>query len=101
MYEMMNEVYKILLPIHESYHDYEKLAVVHETLQHAFRNIISNVSFHSGLTFLGCLLLYLFTVGLIPPPFSHLLPSITVLILQLFYIFYNRGVIKWFPFSLS
>ena len=44
MFEMVNEVYKILLPIHESYHDYEKLAMVHETLQHAFRNIISNVS---------------------------------------------------------
>ena len=45
MYEMVNEVYKVLIPIHESYRNYDQLSIVHETLQRAFKNIISNVSF--------------------------------------------------------
>lgn len=44
MYEMLNEVYKILIPLHESSHQYNKLSLLHGTLQMAFRNIILNVS---------------------------------------------------------
>ncbi|XP_067927943.1 dedicator of cytokinesis protein 7-like [Watersipora subatra] len=42
MYEMVNEVYKVLTPIHEAYRQYDRLSVVHGTLQHCFENIISN-----------------------------------------------------------
>jgi len=44
MYEMVNEVYKVLIPIHEASHDYERLSLVHRDLHEAFTNIISNVS---------------------------------------------------------
>uniref|UniRef100_A0A8C9VJG7 Dedicator of cytokinesis 6 n=1 Tax=Scleropages formosus TaxID=113540 RepID=A0A8C9VJG7_SCLFO len=36
MYEAINEVYKILIPIHEANRDFKKLAVVHGKLQEAF-----------------------------------------------------------------
>ncbi|ESP02458.1 hypothetical protein LOTGIDRAFT_199704 [Lottia gigantea] len=39
MYELVNEVYKILLPIHEANRDFKKLAHIHQKLQEAFTNI--------------------------------------------------------------
>uniref|UniRef100_A0AAY4CGB4 Dedicator of cytokinesis 6 n=1 Tax=Denticeps clupeoides TaxID=299321 RepID=A0AAY4CGB4_9TELE len=39
MYEAINEVYKILLPIHEANRDFKKLATVHGKLQDAFNKI--------------------------------------------------------------
>ncbi|XP_066563985.1 dedicator of cytokinesis protein 7 isoform X4 [Amia ocellicauda] len=39
MYEAVNEVYKILLPIHEANRDFKKLATVHGKLQDAFNKI--------------------------------------------------------------
>ncbi|XP_048256489.1 dedicator of cytokinesis protein 7-like isoform X1 [Haliotis rufescens] len=40
MYEAVNEVYKILLPIHEASRDYKKLAHIHQKLQESFNNVI-------------------------------------------------------------
>lgn len=40
---MVNEVYKLLIPLHEAYHRYERLAEIHGALQTAFRNIVANV----------------------------------------------------------
>uniref|UniRef100_A0A668AKZ1 Dedicator of cytokinesis 6 n=1 Tax=Myripristis murdjan TaxID=586833 RepID=A0A668AKZ1_9TELE len=39
MYEAINEVYKILLPIHEANRDFKKLATVHGKLQDAFNKV--------------------------------------------------------------
>ncbi|XP_061192678.1 dedicator of cytokinesis protein 7-like isoform X2 [Saccostrea echinata] len=39
MYEHVNEVYKILIPIHESARDYKKLSAIHNKLHDAFNNI--------------------------------------------------------------
>ncbi|XP_065923700.1 dedicator of cytokinesis protein 7 isoform X2 [Magallana gigas] len=39
MYEHVNEVYKILIPIHESGRDYKKLGAIHNKLHEAFSNI--------------------------------------------------------------
>lgn len=39
MYEAMNEVYKILIPICEANRDFKKLAIVHGKLQEAFNRI--------------------------------------------------------------
>ncbi|XP_050403789.1 dedicator of cytokinesis protein 7 [Patella vulgata] len=39
MFELVNEVYKILIPIHEANRDYKKLAHIHQKLQEAFSNI--------------------------------------------------------------
>nr|XP_022315801.1 dedicator of cytokinesis protein 7-like isoform X2 [Crassostrea virginica] len=39
MYEHVNEVYKILIPIHESGRDYKKLSAIHNKLYEAFNNI--------------------------------------------------------------
>lgn len=39
MYEHVNEVYKILIPIHESGRDYKKLSTIHNKLHEAFSNI--------------------------------------------------------------
>jgi translation elongation factor EF-4 len=39
MYESVNEVYKLLIPIAESHHDYKKLASIHGKLQDAFIKI--------------------------------------------------------------
>uniref|UniRef100_A0A8C1QJ74 Dedicator of cytokinesis 6 n=1 Tax=Cyprinus carpio TaxID=7962 RepID=A0A8C1QJ74_CYPCA len=41
MYEAINEVYKILCPIHEANRDFKKLASVHGKLQDAFNKAIS------------------------------------------------------------
>uniref|UniRef100_A0A4X2KT50 Dedicator of cytokinesis 6 n=1 Tax=Vombatus ursinus TaxID=29139 RepID=A0A4X2KT50_VOMUR len=40
LYEAVNEVYKILIPILEAHRDYKKLAMVHGKLQEAFTKII-------------------------------------------------------------
>lgn len=40
MYESVNEVYKLLIPIAESHHDYKKLASIHGKLQDAFIKIV-------------------------------------------------------------
>lgn len=45
MYEAINEVYKILLPIHEANRDFKKLATVHGKLQEAFNKVYNQVSF--------------------------------------------------------
>lgn len=44
MYEAINEVYKILLPIHEANKDFKKLATVHGKLQDAFNKVYNQVS---------------------------------------------------------
>lgn len=43
MFEAVNHVYKILLPIHEAYRDYKKLAHIHGKLQEAFNSAIRQV----------------------------------------------------------
>ncbi len=43
MYEAINEVYKILLPIHEANRDFKKLATVHGKLQDAFNKVYNQV----------------------------------------------------------
>lgn len=43
MYEAINEVYKILLPIHEANKDFKKLATVHGKLQDAFNKVYNQV----------------------------------------------------------
>lgn len=47
MYEAINEVYKILTPIHEANRDFKKLSTVHGKLQDAFNKVYSQVSFQS------------------------------------------------------
>ena len=44
MYEHVNEVYKILIPIHESGRDYKKLSAIHNKLYEAFNNITRQAS---------------------------------------------------------
>ncbi|XP_068192082.1 dedicator of cytokinesis protein 7 isoform X1 [Antennarius striatus] len=44
MYEAINEVYKILLPIHEANRDFKKLASVHGKLQDAFNKVYNQSS---------------------------------------------------------
>ncbi|XP_018610225.1 dedicator of cytokinesis protein 7 isoform X1 [Scleropages formosus] len=44
MYEAINEVYKILIPIHEANRDFKKLAVVHGKLQEAFNKVYNQSS---------------------------------------------------------
>uniref|UniRef100_A0A670JFF4 Dedicator of cytokinesis 7 n=1 Tax=Podarcis muralis TaxID=64176 RepID=A0A670JFF4_PODMU len=43
MYEAVNEVYKILIPIHEANRDAKKLATIHGKLQEAFTKIVHQV----------------------------------------------------------
>ncbi|KAJ0057836.1 hypothetical protein NL108_002959, partial [Boleophthalmus pectinirostris] len=43
MYEAINEVYKILLPIHEANREFKKLATVHGKLQDAFNKVYNQV----------------------------------------------------------
>lgn len=52
MYEAINEVYKILLPIHEANRDFKKLATVHGKLQDAFTKVYNTVGsqFHPDAT---------------------------------------------------
>nr|XP_020647371.1 dedicator of cytokinesis protein 6 isoform X6 [Pogona vitticeps] len=44
LYEAVNEVYKILIPIHEANRDFKKLAVLHGKLQDAFSKITNQVN---------------------------------------------------------
>lgn len=44
MYEAINEVYKILLPIHEANREFKKLATVHGKLQEAFNKVYNQSS---------------------------------------------------------
>uniref|UniRef100_A0A8C8SQD4 Dedicator of cytokinesis 6 n=1 Tax=Pelusios castaneus TaxID=367368 RepID=A0A8C8SQD4_9SAUR len=44
MYEAVNEVYKVLIPIHEANREFKKLAVLHGKLQEAFNRISSQVT---------------------------------------------------------
>ncbi|CAL8265314.1 unnamed protein product [Gadus morhua 'NCC'] len=44
MYEAINEVYKILLPVHEANRDFKKLAAVHGKLQDAFNKVYNQSS---------------------------------------------------------
>ncbi|XP_074640781.1 dedicator of cytokinesis protein 7-like [Tubulanus polymorphus] len=39
-YEAMNQVYKVLIPIHESNHDFKRLSIIHGKLLDAFNQII-------------------------------------------------------------
>ncbi|KAK0133802.1 Dedicator of cytokinesis protein 7 [Merluccius polli] len=43
MYEAINEVYKILLPVHEANRDFKKLATVHGKLQDAFNKVYNQL----------------------------------------------------------
>lgn len=43
MYEAVNSVHKVLIPIYEANRDYKKLAFVHGKLQDAFTNVIKQV----------------------------------------------------------
>lgn len=47
MYEAVNEVYKILIPIHEANRDAKKLATIHGKLQEAFGKIVHQVNIHT------------------------------------------------------
>lgn len=44
MYEAVNEVYKVLIPIHEANRDAKKLATIHGKLQEAFGKIVHQVN---------------------------------------------------------
>uniref|UniRef100_A0A7N6FKZ0 Dedicator of cytokinesis 6 n=1 Tax=Anabas testudineus TaxID=64144 RepID=A0A7N6FKZ0_ANATE len=56
MYEAINEVYKILLPIHEANKDFKKLATVHGKLQDAFNKVYNQRMFgtYFRVGFYGC-----------------------------------------------
>uniref|UniRef100_A0AAX7UDE9 Dedicator of cytokinesis 6 n=1 Tax=Astatotilapia calliptera TaxID=8154 RepID=A0AAX7UDE9_ASTCA len=56
MYEAINEVYKILLPIHEANRDFKKLATVHGKLQDAFNKVYNQRMFgtYFRVGFYGC-----------------------------------------------
>lgn len=43
MYEAVNEVYKVLIPIHEANRDAKKLSIIHGKLQEAFSKIVHQV----------------------------------------------------------
>lgn len=51
MYEAINEVYKILCPIHEANRDFKKLASVHGKLQDAFNKVYNQVCWHRKFVF--------------------------------------------------
>ncbi len=44
LYEAVNEVYKVLIPIHEANRDSKKLATIHGKLQEAFGKIVHQVN---------------------------------------------------------
>lgn len=48
MYEAVNEVYKVLIPIHEANRDAKKLATIHGKLQEAFGKIVHQVNTHTN-----------------------------------------------------
>ena len=43
MFEAVNLVYKILIPIHEAHNEYKKLAQIHQKLHDAFHNVTLQV----------------------------------------------------------
>lgn len=43
LYEAVNEVYKVIVPILEAHRDFRKLASTHDKLQRAFESIIQKV----------------------------------------------------------
>lgn len=43
LYEAVNEVYKVIIPILEAHRDFRKLASTHDKLQRAFDSIIQKV----------------------------------------------------------
>lgn len=47
MYEAVNEVYKVLIPVHEANRDAKKLATIHGKLQEAFGKIVHQVNTHT------------------------------------------------------
>lgn len=48
MYETVNEVYKLVIPILEAHRDFRKLTSTHDKLQKAFDSIISKVAGDPG-----------------------------------------------------
>lgn len=44
LYEAVNEVYKIIIPILEAHRDFRKLATTHDNLKRAFENVVQKVS---------------------------------------------------------
>lgn len=46
MFETVNEVYKVVIPIQEAHRDVNKLAYIHEKLKKAFDSITLKVSYH-------------------------------------------------------
>lgn len=49
MYEAVNEVYKVLIPIHEANRDAKKLSTIHGKLQEAFSKIVHQVTVPTSL----------------------------------------------------
>lgn len=50
LYETVNEVYKIVIPILEAHRDFRKLTLTHSKLQKAFDSIINKVLVRQGTT---------------------------------------------------
>jgi len=48
LYETVNEVYKIVIPILEAHRDFRKLTLTHSKLQKAFDSIINKVLMWQG-----------------------------------------------------
>lgn len=55
MYEAVNEVYKVLIPIHEANRDAKKLATIHGKLQEAFSKIVHQVNIQQRKKVSHCL----------------------------------------------
>ena len=51
MYEAVNSVYKVLVPIHEANRDNKKLAAIHGKLQDAFNNVLRQVQLFTLYTY--------------------------------------------------
>jgi hypothetical protein len=49
MFEAVNEVYKIMIPIHEHNRDFKKLSHLHQKLHEAFSNVTRQVCMHEQL----------------------------------------------------
>ena len=55
MYEAVNKVYKVLIPIYEAHREFKKLAALHGKLREAFDNITRMVRSESGWFTSTCL----------------------------------------------
>lgn len=44
LYEAVNEVYKIIIPILEAHRDFRKLTTTHDNLKRAFENVVQKVN---------------------------------------------------------